>query len=44
MPEGRSTTLDHLGGTVEKADDAATHRRAGLYPGTYLAQWLQPIQ
>ncbi len=45
MPEGKiHHFLDHLGGTVEKADDAAILiRRAGLYPGTYLAQWLQPI-
>jgi len=45
MPEGKiHHFLDHLGGTVQDADDAAIlTRRIGLYPGTYLAQWLQPI-
>jgi len=45
MPEGKiHHFLDHLGGAAEKADDLAilTHR-TGLYPGTYLAQWLGPI-
>ncbi len=45
MPEGKiHHFLDHLGGIVEKAADAAIlTQRVGLYPGTYLAQWLQPI-
>jgi NTE family protein len=45
MPEGKiHQFFDHQGGVVQKAADAAilTHR-VGLYPGTYLAQWLQPI-
>jgi NTE family protein len=45
MPEGKiHQFFDHQGGVVQKAADAVilTHR-AGLYPGTYLAQWLQPI-
>lgn len=45
MPEGKiHHFLDHLGGPVQKAADAAilTHRM-GLYPGTYLEEWLQPI-
>ena len=45
MPEGKiHQFFDRQGGAVQKADDAAilTHR-IGLYPGTYLAQWLQPI-
>ncbi len=45
MPEGKiHHFLDHLGGVVQKAETAAIlTRRMGLYPGTYLAQWLQPI-
>lgn len=45
MPEGKiHHFLDHLGGVVEKAADVGIlARNAGLYPGTYLAQWLQPI-
>lgn len=45
MPEGKlHQFFDHQGGVVQKAADAVilTHR-IGLYPGTYLAQWLQPI-
>ena len=45
MPEGKiHQFFDHHGGLAQKTADAAilTHR-AGLYPGTYLAQWLQPI-
>jgi NTE family protein len=45
MPEGKlHQFFDHQGGVVQKAADAVilTHR-VGLYPGTYLAQWLQPI-
>jgi NTE family protein len=45
MPEGKiHHFLDHLGGVVQKAADAAilTHQ-VGLYPGTYLEQWLRPI-
>lgn len=36
--------LDHLGGVVQRADQAAalTHK-IGLYPGSYLEVWLQPI-
>ena len=45
MPEGKlHHFLDHLGGAVQKAETAAIlTRRMGLYPGTYLAQWLRPI-
>jgi NTE family protein len=45
MPEGKiHHFLDQLGGTVEKIDDAAIlTQRIGLYPGAYLAEWLQPI-
>jgi len=45
MPEGKvHQFFDQQGGVVQKANDAVilTHRM-GLYPGTYLAQWLQPI-
>ena len=45
MPEGKiHHFLDHLGGVVQKAADAAilTHQM-GLYPGSYLEQWLEPI-
>jgi NTE family protein len=45
MPEGKIHHLfDHLGGVVQKAEDAAilTHK-IGLYPGSYLAEWLEPI-
>jgi NTE family protein len=44
-PEGKlHHFLDHLGGVVQKATDAAILvGRMGLYPGTYLEQWLQPI-
>jgi NTE family protein len=45
MPEGKiHQFFDHQGGLAQRAADAAilTHR-TGLYPGTYLAQWLQPI-
>jgi NTE family protein len=45
MPEGKiHHFLDHLGGPVKMADTAGIlTRQVGLYPGTYLAQWLQPI-
>ncbi|MBV9093067.1 MAG: patatin-like phospholipase family protein [Streptosporangiaceae bacterium] len=45
MPEGKlHRFLDHLGGTVEKIEDAVIlTQRMGLYPGTYLGEWLQPI-
>jgi NTE family protein len=45
MPEGKiHHFLDHRGGAVQiTADAAILTRRPGLYPGTYLAQWLQPI-
>ena len=45
MPEGKiHHFLDHLGGPVQHADQAAIlARQMGLYPGTYLAQWLEPI-
>jgi NTE family protein len=45
MPEGKiHQFFDHLDRAAQEAADAAilTHR-IGLYPGTYLAQWLQPI-
>jgi NTE family protein len=45
MPEGKiHQFFDQQGGVIQKANDAAilTHRM-GLYPGAYLAQWLQPI-
>jgi NTE family protein len=45
MPEGKiHQFFDRQGGVAQKAADVAilTHR-IGLYPGTYLAQWLQPI-
>jgi NTE family protein len=45
MPEGKiHQFFDRQGGVAQKAGDAVilTHR-IGLYPGTYLAQWLQPI-
>jgi NTE family protein len=45
MPEGKiHQFFDRHGGFVQDAADAAIlTRRTGLYPGTYLAQWLQPI-
>jgi NTE family protein len=46
MPEGKLHHFidQHLGGTVERAADAAILlTRMGLYPGTYLAEWLEPI-
>lgn len=45
MPEGRIRRfLDHLGGAVQIVTNAAIlTRRRGLYPGTYLEQWLEPI-
>jgi NTE family protein len=45
MPEGKiHQFFDRQGGAVQDAADAAIlTRRMGLYPGTYLAQWLQPI-
>lgn len=45
MPEGKiHHFLDHFGGVVEKGADAQIlTRQIGLYPGTYLAKWLQPI-
>jgi NTE family protein len=45
MPEGKiHQFFDHQGGLAQKAADAAIlTRQTGLYPGTYLAQWLQPI-
>lgn len=45
MPEGKvHHFLDHLGGVVQKAEDVSilTHK-IGLYPGSYLQQWLTPI-
>jgi NTE family protein len=45
MPEGKiHHFLDHFGGVVERSNDAQrlTHE-IGLYPGTYLAEWLGPI-
>jgi NTE family protein len=45
MPEGKiHRFFDHLGGAPAKIEDMTilTHQM-GLYPGTYLAQWLQPI-
>jgi NTE family protein len=45
MPEGKlHQFFDHHGRAAQAAADAAilTHR-IGLYPTTYLAQWLQPI-
>jgi NTE family protein len=45
MPEGKiHQFFDRQGGVAQDAADAAilTHRM-GLYPGTYLAQWMQPI-
>jgi NTE family protein len=45
MPEGKiHHFLDHLGPVAEKAADVAIlARKIGLYPGAYLAEWLQPI-
>jgi NTE family protein len=45
MPEGKiHHFLDHLGGVVQKAEDvAALTHKIGLYPGSYLEQWLEPI-
>jgi NTE family protein len=45
MPGGKiHHFLDHLGGVVERADQvAALTHKIGIYPGTYLEQWLQPI-
>jgi NTE family protein len=45
MPEGKvHQFFDHMGGTVQKAADASIlMHQPGLYPGTYLATWLQPI-
>jgi NTE family protein len=45
MPQGKiHHFLDHLGGPVKMAETAGIlTRQIGLYPGTYLAQWLQPI-
>ena len=45
MPEGKiHHFLDHFGGVVQGGANAQilTHQ-IGLYPGTYLAEWLQPI-
>ena len=45
MPEGKiHHFFDRQGGVAQEASDAVilTHQM-GLYPGTYLAQWLQPI-
>jgi NTE family protein len=45
MPEGKlHHFLEHLGGPVDKAADVAILAlKKGIYPGTYLGQWLQPI-
>ena len=45
MPEGKiHHFLDHLGHVAEKATDMAIlTRKTGLYPGTYLLDWLEPI-
>lgn len=45
MPEGKiHHFLDHFGGPVARLADAEIlTRKVGLYPGTYLAEWLQPI-
>jgi NTE family protein len=45
MPEGKiHHFLDHFGGAVQRGADAQIlTRQIGLYPGTYLAEWLQPI-
>jgi NTE family protein len=45
MPEGKlHHFLDRLGPPVERVVDVAIlSQRMGLYPGTYLQQWLQPI-
>jgi NTE family protein len=45
MPEGElHRFFDRLGGVAAEAADAAIlAERIGLYPGTYLGQWLQPI-
>jgi len=45
MPEGKlHHFLDHEGPAAQKVEDMAIlTRRTGLYPGTYLAQWLRPI-
>lgn len=45
MPEGKlHQFLDHLGQPVKEAVDVAIlAERPGLYPGTYLRKWLQPI-
>lgn len=42
MPEGKvHHFLDHLGGAVQKAEDAAIlAHKIGLYPGSYLEEWL----
>jgi NTE family protein len=45
MPEGKlHHFLDHLGVPVQQAVNIAIlAQRPGLYPGTYLRQWLRPI-
>jgi NTE family protein len=45
MPEGKiHHFFDHLGGFPAKIEDMTIlSHQMGLYPGTYLAQWLQPI-
>ena len=45
MPEGNlHRFLDRLGGAAAEAADAAIlAERIGIYPGTYLGEWLQPI-
>lgn len=45
MPQGKiHHFFDHLGGVFATIDDVAIlSHQMGLYPGTYLAQWLQPI-
>jgi NTE family protein len=45
QPEGKiHHFLDHVGGLVQKAEDVSIlANKIGLYPGTYLEQWLGPI-
>ena len=45
QPEGKiHHFLDHMGGIVQKAEDVSIlTQKIGLYPGTYLKQWLGPI-
>jgi NTE family protein len=45
QPEGKiHHFLDHVGGLVQKAEDVSIlAHKIGLYPGTYLEQWLGPI-